>query len=186
YGDLCNQSRILGQSEEKVDAVRFAPGHHCLPRKAAVGPQQNANFRPALPDGGDNARHLLSGTARRVDARHAQLGGQQVPSAEYVQRQVAITVVIAVEEPPLLLPMDRIIGGIKIEDNLTRWAFVSFQKKIDEKTPNRHGIVTDLVVARRLQLAQLQPIERRLAGYWRPAVSLPASTAMIGSCRRSS
>jgi hypothetical protein len=62
--------------------------------------------------------------------------------------------------------MDRIIGGIKIEDNLTRWAFVSFQKKIDEKTPNRHGIVTDLVVARRLQLAQLQPIERRLAGYW--------------------
>jgi hypothetical protein len=37
-------------------------------------------------------------------------------------------------EPPFLLPMDRIIGGIKIKDNLRRWAFVSFQKKIDEKT----------------------------------------------------
>src|SRR5262245_43070997 len=113
-----------------------------------------------------------------------------MPSAEHVQRQVAITVVIAVIEPPLLLPMNRIIGGIKIEDDLTWCPFVSFQRKIDEKTSNRHRIVTDLVVARRLQLAQLQTIERRLAGYWptirAPAVSLPASTAMIGSCRRSS
>ena len=70
------------------------------------------------------------------------------------------------KEPPFLFPVHRIISRIKIEDNLTRWAFVSFQKKGDEKISNRHRIVTDLVVTRRLQLAQLQPIERRLASYW--------------------
>src|SRR5262245_13682709 len=154
------QTRILGQSEEKVHVVRLAPGHHLLSRKAAVSPYENANTRPALADVGNDACHLLYGTVRRVEARHTQLGSQQMPSAEHVQRQVAITVVIAVIEPPLLLPMNRIIGGIKIEDNLTWWPLVSFQKKIDEKTSNRHRIVTDLAVARRLQLAQLQTIER--------------------------
>src|SRR5262245_1375950 len=158
--DLCNQTRILGQSEEKVHVVGLAPRHQLLSRKAAVSPYKNANTRPALADVGDDARHLLYGTVRRVEARYTQLGCQQMPAAEHVQRQVAITVVIAVIEPPLLLAMNPIIGGIKIEDNLTWWPLVSFQKKIHEKTSNRHRIVTDLAVARRLQLAQLQTIER--------------------------
>jgi hypothetical protein len=86
HGLSCLATRPLGQSEEKVHIVRFAPGHHLLPRKAAVGAHENANFRPALADMGDDARHLLYGTVRRVNACHAQLGGQQVPSAEHVQR----------------------------------------------------------------------------------------------------
>src|SRR5262249_56327695 len=158
--DLCNQPWILRQSKEKVHVVSFAPGHQLVSRKATVGPHENANARPARADVSDDARYLLYGTVRRVQARHTQLGGQQMPSAEHVQRQVAITVVIAVIKPPLLLPMDRIIGGIKIEDNLARGGFVSFQKQIDEETSNRHRIVTDLAVARRLQLAQLQTIDR--------------------------
>ena len=39
-----------------------------------------------------------------VDVRTPQLGGQQMAPAENVERQVAIAVVIAVEEPTLLLP----------------------------------------------------------------------------------
>src|SRR5262249_3612049 len=148
--DLCNQTRILGQSEEKVHTVRLAPGHQLLSRKAAVGAHENANLRPALADVGDNATDLLYGTVRRIQARHTQLGSQQVPSAEHVQRQVAITVVIAVKEPSLLLPVHWIIRRIKIEDDLTRWTLVCFQKYIDEKTSDRHRIVTDLVITRRL------------------------------------
>jgi hypothetical protein len=60
----------------------------------------------------------------------------------------------------------RIIRRIKIEDDFTRWTLVRFQKNIEEETSYRHRIVTDLVITRRLQLAQLQPIERRFAGYW--------------------
>jgi hypothetical protein len=77
---------------------------------------------------GDNARHLLCGTVRRVNARHPQLRSQQMSSAEHVQGQVAITVVIAVKEPPLLLPVHRIIRRIKIEDDLTGCTLVRFQK----------------------------------------------------------
>ena len=42
--------------------------------------------------------------------------------AEHVERQVAVAVVIAVEEPPLLLAVQRIVGRIEIEDDLLRRA----------------------------------------------------------------
>src|SRR5947209_9495371 len=39
-------------------------------------------------------------------------------AAEDVQRQIAIAIVVAVKEPPLLMPVQRIVGGIEIEDDL--------------------------------------------------------------------
>ena len=41
------------------------------------------------------------------------------------------------------------------------------QEQVDKKSLDGHRIVADLVVARRLQLAQLQPVQRRLAGHRR-------------------
>jgi len=40
-----------------------------------------------------------------------------MPAAEDVERQIAITVVIAVEEAPLLMTMQRVVGGVEIEDD---------------------------------------------------------------------
>src|SRR5439155_33129 len=50
-------------------------------------------------------------------------------------------------------------------------AHVRPPKQIDWKSLYRYRIVTDLVVARRLQLAQLQPVERRLPGDRRAIVA---------------
>ena len=87
--------------------------------------------------------------------------------AEHVERQVAVAVVIAVEEPPLLLAVQRIVGRIEIKDDLLRRAFVRLQEQVDQQPLDGHRIVADLVIARRLQLAQLQPVQRRLAGHRR-------------------
>jgi hypothetical protein len=38
------------------------------------------------------------------------------------------------------------------------------QEQLDQQIPDRHRIVADLVVARRFEPAQLQPVERRFAG----------------------
>ena len=46
-----------------------------------------------------------------------QLGGEQMPAAEDVERQVAIAVVVAVEVPALLLAVDRIVRGVQIDDH---------------------------------------------------------------------
>ena len=41
------------------------------------------------------------------------------------------------------------------------------QEQLDQQRPDRDRIVSDLVVAPRRKLAQLQPIERRLADHRR-------------------
>ena len=71
------------------------------------------------------------------------------------------------EEPPLLLPVHRIVGRIEIEDDLARRAVVRLQENIDHEPLDGDRIVTDFVIARRLQPAQLQPVERRLPGHRR-------------------
>jgi hypothetical protein len=40
----------------------------------------------------------------------AQFARQQVPAAEHVERQIAVIVVIAVEEAPFLVPVQRVVG----------------------------------------------------------------------------
>ena len=41
-------------------------------------------------------------------------------AAEHVERQIAVAVVVAVEEAPFLVAVQRIIGGVEIEDDLLR------------------------------------------------------------------
>jgi putative transposase len=66
----------------------------------------------------------------------------------------AVAVVVSVEEPPLLLAVQRIIGGIEVEYDLSRGALMCFHKQVDQKILDRHRIVADLVVARRLKQPQ--------------------------------
>ncbi len=100
------------------------------------------------------------------------LADQQVPAAEHVERQIAVAVVVAVEEAPLLVAVQRIVGGIEIEDDLLGRPRVRLQEQVDEQRSRSPPVVADLVIARRRKLAQLQPVERRLAGH-RRAVRAP-------------
>src|SRR6185437_13583864 len=83
--------------------------------------------------------------------------------AEYVERQVAVAIVVAVEEPSFLLAVQRIIGRIEIEDDLARRLLMRLQEQLDQQPLDRNRIVADLVIACRLQPAQLQPVQRRLS-----------------------
>src|SRR5215469_13533007 len=71
-------------------------------------------------------------TRAGVDVGTAQFGRQEVPVAEDVKRQVAVAIVIAVEEAPLLVPVQRVVGGIEIEDDLPRRTRVGLDKQIDQ------------------------------------------------------
>jgi len=60
------------------------------------------------------------------------LGSQQMPAREDIERQIAVAVVIAEEEAPLLMPVQRVVGGVQVENNLPRRAPVRLQKQIDK------------------------------------------------------
>ena len=64
-----------------------------------------------------------------------QLGEQQMAAAEHVERQIAVAIVIAVEEPPLLLAVQRIVRRIEIENDLLRSALMRLQEQVDEQSP---------------------------------------------------
>ena len=81
-----------------------------------------------------------------------------------VQRQVTVPVVVAVKEPPLLMPVQRIIGGIQIQDYLLRCAPMRIQIDIHPHTLDRIGLRMDLVVAAATcLLMQFQTVQRALA-----------------------
>ena len=62
------------------------------------------------------------------------------------------------------MAMQRIVGGVEVEDDLRRDAAVRVKEQIDEQRLNGGTIMTDPVILRRLGPAQLQPVQGALAG----------------------
>ena len=98
-GDHRVEPFILRQAEQEMDAVVFAPRHQIIAGEAGIDAHQNAHRRPAAANLANDGRHRLHRAVRRVDARAPQLGVQQMASAEYVKRQIAVAVVIEQSTP---------------------------------------------------------------------------------------
>ena len=54
--------------------------------------------RPALADLADDPGHSILGAGGSIDVWPPELGGEQVPSAEHIQRPIAVAVVVTVDE----------------------------------------------------------------------------------------
>ena len=52
------------------------------------------------------------------------------------------------------MPVQRIIRGVEVEDDLLRGATVRIEEQIDEQRLNRLPVMADPVISRRLHLAQ--------------------------------
>jgi hypothetical protein len=96
--------------------VLLAPAHQLLAAETRVGAQHDLHREPALADLRHDALDFFACTGRPVDVRATQLRAQQMLTREDVQRQVTITIVVAVKEPSFLMPVQRIISRVQIED----------------------------------------------------------------------
>src|SRR6266705_393780 len=130
--DLGDQPVILGQAEQIVDVVVFAPCHQVVACEPRIRPQQNAYLGPAPADLRNDPRHLFNRARAGVDIGPAQLGAKKVPPAKNIQRQVTIGFVVAMKEAPFLRTMQRIIGGIEVEGDLAGRRPMRLEKQIDE------------------------------------------------------
>ena len=106
-----------------------------------------------------------------------QLGAEQVISAEDVQGQVAVVVVVAVKEPSRLLAVQGNVRGVEIQDDTRGRLLVGLQEQVEEQVPHRRTVHGDLLVAA-LPVCpdggQLQPIQRALARQGLALVPLPS------------
>jgi hypothetical protein len=85
-------------------------------------------------------------------------------AGEDVQRQVAVFVVVAVKEAPLLLAVQFHVGGVQVEHDLLRRRLEGLQKHCDQQRVQAVLPVRDLLVAMRVTIAQFQPVQGALAG----------------------
>ena len=161
------------QAEHEVHPVLFAPGHQRFAGETGVGAQQDAGPGPSRPDLRDDPRDVFDRARAAVDVRRPELGRQQMPAAEHIERQVAVAVIIAVKEPALLMAMQRVVGRVEVENDLSGRPCVRLEEEIDEQGFDRRRVVADLVIARGDLARQLQPVERRLARR-RRAVAAPS------------
>ena len=138
----------------------------------------------------DDARHFLDRPGAGVDVGRRSFAAKQVPAAEDVERQVAVAVVIAVEEATFLMPVQRVVGGIEIEDDLPRraaWASRNRSTNRASIAAGRGRSCDSASAAGRLSSSRLSvDLPATGAQSSRRASSLPASTAIIGSWRSSS
>ena len=174
------QARIGRQAEQVSDTIGLAPRHQLLAAEARIAAQHDPHLRPAGPDAGDDPGDLVDRAGGPVDVGGAQLGAEQEPAAEDVERQVAIAVVVAMEEArsaraphAFLLAVDRVVGGVEVEHDLLRRSLVAIEEDVHEQCFQARRIVIDLVILPGLAPRPvLQPVERALAGHRRTVRTL--------------
>ncbi len=112
---------------------------HCGPSRRCISPrggrttmsirsrQKPLSARSTIFVRGHAARSRCTSSFRiahavfgRVDVAAAQIRHQQLVAAEDVQRQEAVAIVVAVEEPALLLPVHRSVRRIEVQDQVRR------------------------------------------------------------------
>ena len=80
-----------------------------------------------------------------------------------------VAVVVAVEQPSLLLPVDRVVGCVAVERDAGRWCLVGVEEQLDEQRLDGGGGVADAAVTVGPCRSVLQPVQRALAGQRREA-----------------
>lgn len=121
----------------------------------------------------------------RTRGQRARIGGQQMAATENVERQVTIPVVIAVEEAAFLVAMQRVVGGVEVEDDLLGRGCVRVEKKLHQQALDCSAIVFDAVIAAGLFAGVLQPVQSGLAGEGltvRPAQRVVVEQVRLPQC----
>ena len=102
-----------------------------LAGEARVSAQHDLYCWPAGTDTPDDPLHLLERAG--VDVRPPELCRQKVVAAEDVERQVAVAVIVAMEEPSLLAPVQRVVGRVEIKHQPFRHILVGVEKQVYEQ-----------------------------------------------------
>jgi hypothetical protein len=165
--DRGGQPRVLGQPDQVIHAVALAPAEDLLAAEAAVGADDDLDLGPGLPDLRHDPLQVLHRPGAGVDVGGPQPGAEQVIAAEDVQRQVAVALVIAVEEASQLMAVGRVVGGIEVEHDPFGRTLVGLEEEGHEEAFDVAGAAGDLLVSAVLAGAdggQFEAVERALAG----------------------
>ena len=163
--DQAPQSGVARHPEDVVDPLLLlGPVHQLVAAEAAVAAQDDVHLAPSGANLFHDPLDLGQAPVGRIPVGFPQPHTQQVFAGEDVQRQVAVLIVVAVEEAPLLLAVQFHVGGVQVEHDLRRRRLEGFQKNRHQQGVQAVLPVGNLLVAMRAAVAQFQPVQGALAG----------------------
>ena len=114
------QNLVACQTQDVVDPMAITPPHESPATETAVGTQHDLDPGPDLAESPDQQFQNRTAVLGRVDVRGTQVRHQKFVTAKNVQRQVAVVVVVPVEEPSLLATVQAVVRGIKVQTTTRR------------------------------------------------------------------
>ncbi|MFT5412795.1 MAG: hypothetical protein ACI9NC_005547 [Verrucomicrobiales bacterium] len=109
-----------------------------------------------------------------VDVGLAQLGPQGDVAAEAVERQVAVALVVAVEEAAFLAAVDRVVGGVEVEGDDAAPARDAPDALVYEEVADAPGVGLDLLGLAQAVGAEFEAVEGAFPGEGLAAIHLAA------------
>src|SRR6266571_9441372 len=98
----------------------FAPTHQLLAAETGIGAQDDSYFRPHRSHLRYDSLDLFQATRGSIAVGRTQTRTQQMLPAKNVERQIAIVVVVPMEEAAFLVSVQRHIGRVEIENDFFR------------------------------------------------------------------
>lgn len=117
---MAQQGRVLRHAGDIKHSVEFARGEDRLADEPAVGPRDDAQLGEAFADERNDDFKCFEGAIAGITIARAQLRPHRPRTDEAIERQIAVDVVVAVEEPDFLIAVAEAVGGIEVEHDLIR------------------------------------------------------------------
>ena len=171
------QAGVAREPEHVPDAGVLAPAEGLLAAEPGIAAHPDPGPGPASADLRHDPRQFVHRARRRIDIGRPQPGAQHMLAAGHVQREIAVVPVVAVEEPPLLAAVQRVVGGVEIEHDLRRRGGMGLQEQVHQQPVHRVRVSDDPLVAvpgRRFRHAELQPVQRARPRQRMPPVPRPS------------
>ena len=153
---------VARQPEHKVHAVLLAPAHQLVAAEAGIAAQNDFHPRPRRPNLRHNSSNFLQTPERGIVIGFPQSRAQNVLAAKDIQRQIAILVVVAVEQPPFLFAVQRQVRGVHVQNNLSRGVLMRFKEHLHQQLVNPRFPKRDLLIAILSSGPQFHPVQSAL------------------------
>ncbi|AGA25936.1 hypothetical protein Sinac_1557 [Singulisphaera acidiphila DSM 18658] len=174
--DRRRQPGVLGQADQVIHAVVLTPAKDLLAAEPAVGADQDLHLRPRLADLRDDPLEGLHRAGAGINVGGTQPGTEQVVAAEDVEREIAVSLVVAVEKAAKLAAMDRVVGGVEVQNDPLGGSAVGLKKEGNEEPFDLMGLTGDLLVTALSvgpDRGQFQAVEGTLASQRLAAIAEP-------------
>ena len=128
----CFKARVTCNTDNVINTITITPVEQKLPAKAAITAEDNLNGWPMRSDEVNQQFKDRSGVFRAIDLTLSKVSDQRESPAKEIQRQIAVVVVIAVEELLRLVTMQRYIRRIEVQNDLGRRLCMASNEGIPE------------------------------------------------------